>query len=168
MAKIDPETGPRSPQDRPKTALRRIKEAIVFKDDFVIDFWSSWAPSWPPLGASWGLRVSSWGRLGGLLGTQHGPKIDPRAEPKRRPDKLDRLAGARWPQDRPRPPKMAKTHPKMAPRGFQDDPKRDNLDPQEDPKRSKNSQQSDPKRQTQHHTTQRNTDKTRQQRQGQD
>ena len=53
MAKIDPKTGPRSPQDRPKTALRRIKKAIVFYFDFIIDFWSSWAPSWRPLGASW-------------------------------------------------------------------------------------------------------------------
>ena len=31
MAKIDPKIGPSSPQDRPKTALRRIKNDIVFK-----------------------------------------------------------------------------------------------------------------------------------------
>ena len=30
----------------------------------MIDFWSSWASSWLPLGSSWGFRVPSWERLG--------------------------------------------------------------------------------------------------------
>ena len=76
MAKIDPKMRPSSPQDRPKTVLRRIKNDIVFKAEFIIGFCSSWVPSWCPFGSSWGLRVSSWGRLGGLLGPQGGPKID--------------------------------------------------------------------------------------------
>ena len=67
-AKIDP----RSPQD----GLKSILKAIVFEDEFMIDFWSSWASSWLPLGSSWGFRVPSWERLGVLLGAQDGPKID--------------------------------------------------------------------------------------------
>ena len=67
---------PRSAQDRPKTVLRRVQKGIVLKDDFMIDFGSSWALSWCPLGPSWALRVPSWGRLGALLGSQDGPKID--------------------------------------------------------------------------------------------
>ena len=44
MAKIDPKTDPRSPQDRPKRVLRAFQDEIVFKDDFMIDFGSSWVP----------------------------------------------------------------------------------------------------------------------------
>ena len=71
-----PKMRPRSAQDRPKTVLRRVQKGIVLKDDFMIDFGSSWALSWCPLGPSWALRVPSWVRLGALLGSQDGPKID--------------------------------------------------------------------------------------------
>ena len=109
-------TGPRSTQDRPKTALRRIKIPIVCKVAFVIDFWSSWAPSWHPLGASWGLRVSSWGPLGALLGTQDGPKIDPSSACKIQPPILCARDGPKTAQDRQR-------WPKHSPKWHQESPK---------------------------------------------
>ena len=152
--------GPRSPQDGFKTDQKSYRFSRRFFDRFLVVL----GPSWRPFGASWGLRVSSWGRLGALLGTQDGPKIDPSSAPKRRPQQLDRLAGARWPQDRPRSPKMAKKDPKMAPRGPQDHPKRPQDAPKPTPKKTKTKKS--PNKKTKQDDT--GQDKTRQDKTRQD
>ena len=131
MAKIDPKTGSRSPQDCPKTASTRIKKDIVLTLHFIIVFGSSWAPSWRPFGPSCGLRVSSWGRLGAPLAPQDGPKTDPSSGCKTRIDRLGPSIAPKTPQDRTRWPKEAPKRPQEAQKQTPNHPQ----DPQEHPKK---------------------------------
>ena len=73
-AKIDP----RSPQDGLQTDLKRDRFLRSFFNRFLVVVGSVLEPFWGDLG----LKVPSWGRLGGLLGLQDGPKIDPSSAPK--------------------------------------------------------------------------------------
>ena len=83
----------------------------------MIDFWSSWAPSWPPLGASWGLRVSSWGRLGAPLGGQDAPKSGPSSAPDFGMGPYDAQDGPRTPQSPIKTVQDAQKLPQSTPKG---------------------------------------------------
>ena len=130
--------GPRSDQDRTKMALRPFPNATVFYTKFMIDFGSSWAPSWLPLGPSWAPRC----RLGAVLGSSWGLKMVLLGRLNHAPDFRGSIGSINCAPD---PPKTAQDGPKMAkttPKTTKNDPRT----PQDDQKTSKNDAKRPPRR----------------------
>ena len=134
----------------------------------MIDFGSSWASSWWPLGPSWGLRVPFWERLGVILGAQDGPKIGPKSPRKIHFLMLRAQDALKTDQDLPktiqdaqidsaRPPKMPKTTPQKT----TNDPKLSPRRPQTTPKTKEDKEPDEMTRQDGKRENKRRQDKTR-------